>query len=206
MTPETRAILTVGHSNLSYAGFLDLLRGSGVTAVADVRSAPYSRYSPQFDRETLRDSLRQDDVPYAFLGDALGGRPQDSGLFRDGVADYEKMAATASFAEGLGRVVAGAGRHRIVLMCSEQDPLDCHRCLLVGRALTQRQVCVRHILADGSQVDHAKIEGKLVAMSKDVNYDLFAAEDGDRLATAYRSRARSVAYGARPAGRPAAAS
>src|ERR1700720_1713717 len=123
----TVEVLTIGHSALPYERFLELLRHYSVTAVADVRTAPYSRHSPQFNKDTLRNELRHDGIAYVFLGQELGGRPKDKQLFCKGVADYEKMARVADFAKGLDRVVEGAKNYRIAMMCSEHDPLECHR-------------------------------------------------------------------------------
>lgn len=190
---QTLSVLTVGHSTHPAGQLLALLRQTGVTAVADVRSAPYSRHAPQYNSDTLKGELRSAGIAYSFLGKELGGRPRDRRNYTDGVADYEKMASTDEFKRGLDRIVEGARKYRIALMCSEQDPLDCHRCLLVGRALSQRGVTVRHLLADGAIIDHAQIEDRLLEISGRKGEDLFASRQ-DRLTTAYRERARKVAF------------
>lgn len=186
-------VLTVGHSTLPYERFLALLRQSSVTAIADVRTAPFSRHFPHFNRDTLHNELRLDDVTYVFLGKELGGRPDGERFFCNGVADYEKMAETAMFARGLERVILGAKKYRIAMMCSEHDPLDCHRCLLVGRALKERDVSVRHILSSGQIVDQQQVEDKLLDMSGKSGIDLFDSP-AIRLAAAYRDRAMKVAF------------
>ena len=190
---EAAEVLTIGHSTLPYERFLELLRRANVTAVADVRSAPYSRHYPHFNRDDLRAELRSDGISYVFLGKELGGRPSERRFYCEGVADYEKMAQAPEFSEGLKRVVEGVKKYRVALMCSERDPLDCHRCLLVSRALAQRGVRVSHILDDGSVVSHTKIEERLLELSGRTNDDLFAPQS-ERLATAYRERARKVAF------------
>lgn len=189
-------ILTIGHSTLPYELFLGLLRRASVTAVADVRTAPYSRHFPQFNRDTLREELRQDKIAYVFLGEELGGRPKDRHFFCDGVADYEKMARATDFEKGLERVIEGARSYRIAMMCSEHNPLDCHRCLLVGRALHERGIVVKHILSSGAVVGHASIEERLMELSGRTNDDFFESHD-KRLADAYRERALKVAYAER---------
>jgi uncharacterized protein (DUF488 family) len=189
-------ILTVGHSSLGYENFLANIRRAAVTAIADVRSAPYSRHDPQFNRDTLKSDLRLDGIAYVFLGDQLGGRPKHEDLFCNGVADYEKMAATQSFAGGLKRVIEGAKKYRIAMMCSEHDPLECHRCLLVGRALHQRGVAVKHILFDSSFITHSDIEMRLLKLSRKSNEDFFESNE-DRLVAAYRQRSLAVAYSER---------
>lgn len=193
---QSLEVLTVGHSTQEYESFLAKIRRAGVTAVADVRSAPYSRYNPQFNRDVLKNELRLDGIAYVFLGEQLGGRPKNEAFFCDGIADYEKMAGAPSFAEGLGRLVAGAEKYRIAVMCSEHDPLDCHRCLLVGRALDERGISVKHILSDGTLVSHRDIVKRLLQLSGKGNDDLFET-DNNRLVAAYRRRSLAVAYSER---------
>jgi len=192
----TVEILTIGHSTLPYERFLSLLRQASITAIADVRTAPFSRHFPHFNRDVLRNELRQDDIAYVFLGEELGGRPKGKRFFCDGVADYEQMAKTEAFTRGLDRVIGGAKKYRIAMMCSEHDPMDCHRCLLVGRALHERGASVLHILSGGQIVDHRQIEDKLMEMSGKNDIDLFEPP-AKRLAAAYRERAMKVAFSER---------
>jgi uncharacterized protein (DUF488 family) len=194
---DSPSVLTIGHSTHAWERFASLLRGAGVTAVADVRTSPYSRRCPHFNRDELRENLRQDGVSYVFLGNELGGRPQEPSLYSNGVADYEKMAKTAAFARGLGRVVEGAKNYRIALLCSERDPLHCHRCLLVGRALAENGARVSHILDRGEVTTQAEIEDRLLEFYDRGAHDLFLPH-ADRLAAAYRARARKVAFAQRP--------
>ncbi|HXN88308.1 MAG TPA: DUF488 domain-containing protein [Methylocella sp.] len=190
---EPLTVLTIGHSTHPYERFLEMLRMAGVTAVADVRTAPYSRHFPQFNSDALKGELGLDGIAYSFLGKELGGRPKGRQFYCDGVADYEKMAGTEEFRQGLDRVVEGAKKYRIALMCSEHDPLDCHRCLLVGRALAKRGASVKHMLPDGEIIEHAVIEDRLLKISGRENVDMFAPRE-ERLAAAYRERARKVAF------------
>jgi uncharacterized protein (DUF488 family) len=193
MSSDGNEVLTIGHSAHSWERFVELLRSARVTAVADVRSSPYSRRNPQFNRDDLSEELRSDGFSYVFLGKELGGRPSEPRFYCNGVADYEKMAQTTEFNKGLDRIVEGAKTYRIALMCSERDPLDCHRCLLVGRALAQRGVRVSHILDVGKVMSHAEIEDWLLDLSGRSTDDLFAPR-AERLATAYRERAQKVAF------------
>jgi uncharacterized protein (DUF488 family) len=193
MGVETVEILTIGHSTHSLERFGALLRGAGVTAVADVRSAPWSRRHPQFNRETLRAALQAGGIAYVYLGQELGGRPGAPEFYSEGVADYEKMAQAPQFAHGLTRVIEGGKKYRVALMCSEREPLHCHRCLLVSRALAQRGVRISHILDDGSRVSHAAIEDRLLEIASRDTADLFASR-AERLAAAYREYGRKVAF------------
>ena len=195
MDDAAPTIMTIGHSTLSYEEFLSMLRGAGVSAVADVRSVPYSRHTPQFNSETLKAGLKSDGIAYVFLGDELGGRPETREFYCEGVADYELMATKPTFEHGLGRVIEGATRHRIAMMCSEQDPLDCHRCLLVGRALKGHGFPIKHILNNGLLIKHDDIEQCLLAQSgEDLGQSDFLFTQSERLANAYRARARKVAF------------
>jgi uncharacterized protein (DUF488 family) len=193
MLLETTEVFTVGHSTHSWERFVALLRTAEVTAVADVRTSPYSRLYPHFNREDLREELRLDGLSYVFLAKELGGRPSDRSFYCEGVADYEKMAQASEFKNGLDRVIEGAKKYRIALMCSERDPLDCHRCLLVGRALSQRGIIIKHILDNGSVVSQNQIEDKLLDISGR-NFDDFFSSPAERLRAAYRERARKVAF------------
>lgn len=186
-------VWTIGHSTHSYERFLELLRDTGITAIADVRTSPYSRHFPQFNQDVLKAELKMDGIAYSFLGKELGGRPADGRYYCDGVADYEKMAEAPNFRQGIGRVMEGAGKFRIALMCSEHDPLDCHRCLLVGRTLAERDAKVMHILSDGGAISQDDIEEQLVRAYGRLNGDLFLSDD-ERLSIAYRAQARKVAF------------
>ncbi len=195
MADEPREVLTIGHSNHPIEQFLELLRGAGVTAIADVRSAPHSRYVPQFNHDALKAVLRGAGIAHVYLGKELGGRPQNKQQYRDGVADYEKIAATEAFQAGLQRVLDGATTHRVALLCAEQHPLDCHRCLLVGRALAAKGASVRHILPDAELMTQADIEADLLRRTGRDKEDLFMSP-AERLAAAYREYARKVAFAA----------
>ncbi len=136
-------------------------------------------------------------MTYCGFGDALGGRPRDAALYCDGIADYEAMAKQPEFQAGLDRLLAFAKRQCVGVMCAEREPLDCHRCLLVARALAERGLAVGHILRDGAVEPHAATERRLLALSG-TQADLSATGQQERLAAAYRRRARAVAYRAKP--------
>jgi uncharacterized protein (DUF488 family) len=184
-------LLTIGHSNLPAEEFMALLQGAGVTAVADVRSVPFSRRFPWFSGPKLAPRLQTADIAYLPFGEALGGRPVDPALYCEGVADYEKMVATPQFRAGLDRLAGAMGHARCCLMCAEREPLECHRCLLVARALAERGVALGHILIDGTIEPHAVTEERLLGHAGAAD-DLFGGRAA-RLADAYRARARKVA-------------
>jgi uncharacterized protein (DUF488 family) len=192
MPPAAFDLFTIGHSNHPIERFLDLVRGAGVTAIADVRSTRASRRCPWFNATRFALALEAVGIAYAPLGDALGGRPRDPRLYRDSVADYAAMAQTDEFRAGLDRVGEDARRHRVCLMCAEREPLDCHRCLLVAPALAARGFAIGHILADGTIEPHADTETRLLKLAGPQS-DLFDDRAG-RVAAAYARRAGTAAY------------
>ena len=154
MTDPRLLVLTVGHSNIELADFLALLHSAGVQAIADVRSDPGRVYREHFASGPLQAALRKTQIGYVLLGDGLGGRPRlPQHHDADGHARYDLMAEQPSFVVALDRVLSGARMQRVALMCSEENPLECHRRLLVGRALMDRGVDLQHLRADGSLVD-----------------------------------------------------
>lgn len=158
-----RAVLTIGHSNHPQETFLGLLERHRVTALADVRSVPCSRFNPHFNRKALATALEARGIEYFHLGRELGGRPDDPACYEDGRVRYNRVARTDRFREGLDRVVRRAVEHRIALMCAEKEPLACHRTLLVGQALHERGVDVAHVHADGGLEPHAGAMDRLLS-------------------------------------------
>jgi len=186
-------LFSIGHSNIPAERFIGLLRHVGVNAIADVRSTPFSRRFPWFSSKNLAPTLAQHGMAYLAYGEALGGRPRDAALYRDGVADYEAMARQRDFHIALDRLTAEGPQRCVCLMCAEREPLDCHRCLLVARSLAERGLTIGHILHDGTVEPHAATEQRLLALTG-ASDDLFVTGQDERLAAAYRRRARAVAY------------
>jgi uncharacterized protein (DUF488 family) len=189
-------LFSIGHSNIAAERFIGLLCHAGVNAIADVRSTPFSRRFPWFSGKNLAATLAQHGMAYLAYGEVLGGRPRDATLYRDGVADYEAMARQRDFQVALDRLTAEGAQRRVCLMCAEREPLDCHRCLLVARSLAERGLTIGHILYDGAVEPHAATERRLLALTG-ASDDLFVTGQDERLASAYRCRARAVGYRAK---------
>ena len=185
-------ILTIGHSNHPLERFLALLSKHGVTAVADVRSAPYSRFCPHFNRDVLTTALKESGIRYSYLGRELGGRSDDPMCYQDGQIQYERVARTDVFRKGVARVVSGAESFRVALMCAEKEPLDCHRTLLVAPALVALGVEVGHILADGQLETHERTMDRLLD-EVSPNLDLFQTREA-LLTRAMALQVRRVAF------------
>jgi uncharacterized protein (DUF488 family) len=149
MSAET--VYSVGHSNHTFDHFLSLLTQHEMEVVADVRTSPFSRYSPQFNRAQLSAALHARGIGYVFLGAELGGRPDGREFYDwEGHVRYDHLARSPLFLDGLQRLLRGAANHRVAMLCSEGDPAQCHRHLLIGRVLDAREVQVVHINADGT--------------------------------------------------------
>ncbi len=152
------AVFTIGHSNLALELFLDLVSSHQIEVLADVRSSPYSRYAPQFNREPLGEALRGRGIDYLFVGDVLGGRPPGDEFYDDqGRVLYDQVAASPAFQAGIDRVASLFGRRRGAVMCSEEDPTECHRRLLVGCVLAERGFAVFHVRGDGRVETEAEL-------------------------------------------------
>jgi uncharacterized protein (DUF488 family) len=144
-------IYTVGHSSHTYEEFARLLATNGIEVVVDTRSAPYSRYAPQFDREIVQSALAKSEVKYLFLGEELGGRPKNTAYYDEtGRVLYSRITADPLFRSGISRLERGIEQFCVALMCGEEDPAHCHRRLLIGRVMTERGHQLLHIRGDGS--------------------------------------------------------
>jgi uncharacterized protein (DUF488 family) len=165
--PTLGRLFSIGHSTHELADLIRLLQRAEVTAVADVRSHPFSRHQPQFNQPELERGLKQHGIAYVFLGDLLGGRPQDPSVYDDtGRVDYERVRATAAFQAGLERLIRGLERFTIAMLCSEKDPLNCHRGLMIAPALVERGLAPLHLRNDGTIESTEELEDRLVAEAK----------------------------------------
>jgi uncharacterized protein (DUF488 family) len=186
-------IFTIGHSTHALPSFVALLRKHGITALADVRSAPYSRFNPQFNRETLAKALAANGIKYVFLGEELGARSRDPSCYDHGRVQYQRLANTSIFKEGLDRVIRGATEFSIALMCAEKDPLECHRTLLVARALVERGIPVLHVLSDGRVEPHELTMQRLLDAVDLPSQDLFRSRE-ELLTEALVRQEERIAY------------
>lgn len=173
-------IFTIGHSTHPIEHFLRLLGLHQIEAVADVRSSPFSRMNPQYNRENLQDSLATAGIHYVFLGKELGARSEDPSCYLNDKVQYDRLAKTALFRAGVDRVVEGANNYRVALMCAEKEPMDCHRTILVARELNEMGMEIRHILADGACEKHAETLDRLVKWLGLPDEDFFASGDESR--------------------------
>lgn len=192
-----RQLFTIGHSNQSLDHIIELLLTYRISAIADVRSSPYSKYSPQFNKDIFECVLRNANIDYVFLGSELGARRSEESCYIDGQAKYDRVAQLPAFRRGIERVLEGVERYIVALMCSESDPIMCHRTILVCREL--KKICpdlkITHILEDGTEESQDTSEKRLVKLHK-LQPELF----GDLISMsglvekAYDLQAEKIAY------------
>jgi Protein of unknown function, DUF488 len=202
---------SIGHSNYEIKPFISLLQKHEVSAVADVRSSPYSRFLPHFNRVALKEALGTGGIRYVFLGQELGARPKNQECYIDGKAVYEKIAATDEFHEGIQRILKGVKRHRLSLMCAEKDPLTCHRAVLVCQHLRHFNFQIDHILRNGDLESHSHLEQRMLekhgftefaeTKEEQAQLSLFTQQDNnflpekeECLREAYRLQGDGIAY------------
>ena len=190
-------VLTIGHSNHTIERFIELLCQHRVTAVADVRSSPYSKIHAKFNREALAAALKQEGIAYSFLGKELGGRPADKTCYEHGRVQYRRVAATPIFRSGLDRILAGVQSYRIALMCAEREPIECHRALLVAPELEKAGITVLHLHIDGRTESHTDAMSRLLDLFRLADEDLFRSRPELIEEACYRQQER-VAFAEKP--------
>lgn len=162
---SSRPLFTIGHSNLDLSDLLGVLLRHEIKMVCDVRSRPGSFRFPQFNREPLMAQLATARIIYQFFGDQFGGRPLDSRYYRpDGLVDYPARRKAPDFEEGLDRLLGSAKAQNVVLMCAEEDPLHCHRFLLICPALVNRGIQPIHLRRGGATETQRDAEDRLLQL------------------------------------------
>ena len=186
-------VFTVGHSTHSMDRLIEILKLNEISEVVDVRSQPYSRFQPQFNRSDIEEPLRSAGIGYIFLGNELGARSNDTSCYVNGRVQYQRIAATKGFERGIDQVLIESGSNKVALMCAEKEPLECHRTLLVGQALYSQGVSLVHIHSDGRQENHSDALIRLHAVVGLPLEDLFRTSD-ELLSEALRIQEDRIAY------------
>jgi len=152
MAEQPVVIYTIGHSNMSVEELVQLLQAVGVRVLVDIRSSPYAKYAVQFNREAFQahPALPAAHIRYMYAGKMLGGRPENDIFYDDeGHVRYDEIANSYTFQHGIEKLLEVARLATTTIMCSEEDPHECHRRLLIARVLDEEGVQVRHLRADG---------------------------------------------------------
>jgi uncharacterized protein (DUF488 family) len=143
-------IYTIGHSNHLMPDFIKILQNNSIDTLVDIRSSPYSKHVPHFNKKPLEQSMESAHIQYRFLGDKIGGKPRSKEYYIDGEVNYHLLAKTLKFKEGIRELVILSKDHKVVLMCSEEDPYHCHRHHLIAQNLLKKGIKVVHIRKNGS--------------------------------------------------------
>lgn len=186
-------LFTIGHSVHTIEKFIELLKSHNITALCDVRSSPYSRFTAQFNRDFLKDELAKQHIAYIYLGSELGPRSSDQSCYVDGKVQYNLLSKTDLFQQGLRRLRKGMTSYRIALMCAEKDPIVCHRMILICRNLRDADIHIWHILEDGSLEDNQLAEARLMNLLKISPDDFFSSAE-EQIARAYDLQSEKIAY------------
>lgn len=167
-----KQLFTIGHSTHPADRFIALLKQHAIAILCDVRSTPYSRYNPQFNREILQKSLQQSGIAYRYMGAELGARSENPDCYIEGRAQFSRLAAEPSFQRGISQLTEDITSNKVALMCAEKDPTICHRMILVCRRMRAVTPRIKHILADGSIEENVESEARLLKLHK-ITPDMF---------------------------------
>lgn len=198
-----KEIFTIGHSTHTIEHFLYLLKTYRINCVVDVRSVPYSKYVPQFNSKQLRNFLKKNNIYYIFMGDKLGARWENKGIYtEEGYLDFEKVRKTDLFSDGIKRVKDGIKKgFNVALMCAEKDPIDCHRTILIAPEFHYSGYKVKNILENGDIQTQEDIQKRLLNMyfPNRMQLTIFEMLEGQKngrqlIDQAYRLRNKDTGY------------
>ena len=202
MPTNKHLVMTIGHSNHELNYFLNLLMEHEILTVGDVRSTPYSRYCPHFNKDMLETNLSENGINYVYLGREFGARVDDPSCYLNGRIQYSRLSNRLEFQEGLRYMKDNARNFRIALMCSEEDPLTCHRTILVARELDREGIRIEHIRGDGRVETHDDVKTRLLKLTglyqgEGSQMDMFQQQDQDNdklLSDAFEIQEEKIAY------------
>lgn len=172
-----KTIYTIGHSNQSLDSFLKLLRDNGIQVLVDVRSIPRSKYANQFDSPALKEAITKAGLNYLYFGQEIGGKPSNPAFYdAEGYVLYDRIAQSPDFKKSIERLIEGIGKYKVAIMCSEEDPTECHRRLLIGKVLSNQGIEELHIRADGRVQSEQELASTKIYDHNQLKLDLFVRE------------------------------
>ena len=186
-------IYSIGHSNHELDRFIELLNRHQINAVVDVRSVPFSKYNPQFNRDFLSKNLKLSEINYIFFGKELGARSEDPTCYENGQVVYSRLAKKTEFRSAISRLIEGSKEYNIALMCSEREPLECHRTILIAEEIAKRGMLTNHILANGDIEPHQQSLIRLLTFTNTAEPDMFHNQDC-RIQEAVAKQESRIAY------------
>lgn len=196
-------IYTIGHSNYSVDKLIDMLKFYDINCVIDIRGTPYSKYNVQFNKETIRKTLTDRGYLYIYMGKEFAvQRMNKSSYTKEGYADFEKAMRDEHFLEGIKRLKNGLNKgYKIALMGAMQDPINCHRAILVGRALREKSFNVKHILHEGTLASQEELEERILekyfSTRNQLTIDSLLGQEPTKeelIIEAYRKSNREIGY------------
>jgi len=162
-------LFTIGYGARTLEEFIAALKANRIEYLIDVRSAPYSKFKPEFSKDLLQHQVERAGIRYLFMGDTLGGQPKDPDCHTDGKVDYDKVRAQSFFQKGVERLRKAFQQQRpVALMCSEGRPEQCHRSKLIGEALAAAGIPVCHIDEDGCLLTQTQVIDRLTKGQMDL--------------------------------------
>lgn len=193
MEQYNNIIYTIGYAEHAIESFIATLKKFNITAIADVRSQPYSRFKPEFNRENLKKALINNRIEYVFLGENIGARIKAPECYINGQANYELISEHPFFQKGINRLLKGMKKYSIALMCAEKDPINCHRTILICKQLKKYKIQICHIIDSNTFENHTETEFRLMKLFHLEQPALFM-KDSERLEEAYHRQAEKIAY------------
>ena len=198
---KDRTCFTIGHSTHELNKFFNLLDHNNIDCIVDIRSTPYSKVATSYNRESLKSILKASKIKYIYMGDQLGARYKDKKVLNEsGRVDFSKVRQTKNFMNGIIRVINGIKMgYKIAIMCSEKDPLSCHRFSLVSRELARLKADVNHIFENGNIFHHEQLETKIVSqLDYSPEFSIFdnisVNDNTSKLEIAYRKLNDEIGY------------
>ena len=196
-------IFTIGHSNYSIDRLIDMLDYYNINCIVDIRGIPYSKYNVQFNREALSKTLTNKGYVYIYMGKEFAAQRQNKDIYmEEGYADFEKVIHDKDFLKGIKRLKIGYKKgYRIVLMGAMQDPINCHRSILLGRALEDAGFTLKHILHDYTLASQEELEERLLVKYYDnrnqITIDTYMGTEPskeDLIKECYRRSNKEIGY------------
>ena len=168
-------IYSIGHGSKNIDIFINELNSFNIKYLIDIRSNPYSKYNPQYNREILHNQLISSNIIYVYLGDNLGGLPKDHSCYCEGKVSYDLLKEKDFFKEGMKRLINASELNvNVAIMCSEIKPEECHRSKLIGQELMKLNISIQHIIDNRTIKDQITLINQLTKGKGVV--DLFGEE------------------------------
>lgn len=194
-------IYTIGYTGFSAYEFINVLRDREINVVIDVRSTPYSERYPDYNKENLERVLKSNQIYYRNYIKEFGARQDNRNFYSsEGYLDFEVFSKSEQFLSGVEKIENSVAKgYKIVLLCAEKKPIQCHRTILVARAFHKLGYKVIHLLPDNATVTHKEIEIQLLNeyFPNRAQIDMFSTDvktDEEYLNEAYKIQNKKIGY------------